>query len=66
MQELPRDLIETLPVGTVSEVQTWWSTLTDAEQQQIAKLWDNRLEVRFFTRQADSSGKLDDWEMCPE
>ncbi len=43
----------------------WWSTLSEPDRRRIAGLWDKRLEVCFFSPQADASGVVDDWQQVP-
>jgi hypothetical protein len=65
MIEFPADLLAAIPPGSVAVAQRWWSTLSDDQRRQVAGLWDERLEVRFFTPQRDEAGRLDDWEDVP-
>ena len=66
MDDLPADLVTVLPEGGVDVARQWWSTLTEADRQRIAGLWDERLEVQFFTPQSDDHGHTDEWEKVPE
>jgi hypothetical protein len=66
MTQLPLDLLAALPDGADPIATQWWATLTEAERQRIADLWDERLEVKFFTPQADDDGCADEWEEVPE
>jgi hypothetical protein len=65
MIALPPDLLAAIPPRSVTVAERWWNSLSDEERSQVADLWDNRLEVRFFTPQRDESGRLDDWEQVP-
>ncbi|MBL8868069.1 MAG: hypothetical protein JNK93_21160 [Planctomycetia bacterium] len=65
MHSLPIDLLAALPEGTGPVAELWWQRLSDADRQQIVGLWDERLEVRFFTPQPDATGCLDDWNQVP-
>ena len=60
MDPLPSELSASLPEGTAPVAAEWWASLSDAERQRIIGLWDERLDVRFFTPQADSDGKIDE------
>ena len=66
MVEFPSDLIAALPQGSESVARDWWSTLSDDDRRQIAGLWDERLEVKFFTPQRSEAGRQDDWEHVPD
>jgi hypothetical protein len=65
MSEPPSDLLSVLPSGTDQVVRKWWSSLSEEDQVQLSTQWDNRLEVCFFARQPDSTGRLDEWEQVP-
>jgi len=65
MDPLPPDLLALLPEGTAPVAEQWWASLSDTDRQRIAGLWDERLEVRFFEPQADTTGRVDDWEQVP-
>lgn len=65
MVELPTDLMAALPESAAPVVQQWWASLTEANRQQVAGFWDQRLEVVFFAPQLDEAGRLDDWEQIP-
>lgn len=65
MNELPADLLAALPEGTHAIAGRWWTLLPEADRRQIAGLWDERVEVRFFTPQADENGHEDQWEQVP-
>jgi hypothetical protein len=66
MIEPPDDLLAAVPTGTADIVREWWSSLADDERQRLADLWDERLEVCFFTPQADAAGNVDDWSQIPK
>jgi hypothetical protein len=40
--------------------------MSDVDRQQVAGMWDERLEVRFFSPQRSDAGQVDDWENVPE
>lgn len=65
MNDLPVDLVAVLPEGGVNAAHQWWSTLSETDRQRIAGLWDERLEVKFFTPQSDDHGHSDEWEQVP-
>jgi hypothetical protein len=65
MEELPADLLAALPEASVEVAQHWWASLPDADRGRIAGLWDDRLEVCFFTPQVDATGRVDEWEQVP-
>ena len=65
MDNLPPDLLASLPEGASPVAQQWWSSLSEADRTRIAGLWDNRLEVSFFTPQADEAGCIDTWDNVP-
>jgi hypothetical protein len=65
MEPLPPDLVSVLPNGTHLMAEKWWSTLSEPDRRRIAGLWDKRLEVCFFSPQADASGVVDDWQQVP-
>ena len=65
MTSLPAELLATLPTGTEGVATAWWYQLAEEEQQRIAKLWDDRYEVQFFTPQHDELGTMDSWEKVP-
>jgi hypothetical protein len=62
MHPFPPDLLTSLPEGSAQVAEQWWASLSDADRQRIAGLWDERLEVRFFVPQADISGHVDEWD----
>lgn len=61
MSPLPADLLAALPAGAAPAAEQWWAGLSDADRGRIANLWDERLEVRFFTPQEDADG----WDDVP-
>ena len=65
MNAPPADLLAALPSGAGPVAESWWATLSDADQQRLTGLWDERLEVKFFTPQADDDGCADEWEQVP-
>lgn len=65
MVEFPADLMQAIPRGAVPAARSWWDALPEPERRQVASLWDDRLEVHFFSPQADESGRLDDWAEVP-
>ena len=65
MDELPPDLRAALPEGAEPVAERWWASLPESDRQRIAELWDNRLEVHFFSPQADDTGHVDGWEQVP-
>jgi hypothetical protein len=65
MSDLPADLLAALPPGAVEVARRWWSSLSEADQRRVAGLWDERLEVQFFTPQPDDTGQVDCWEQVP-
>jgi hypothetical protein len=54
-----------LPSGAGPVVERWWASLSEVDRQRMVGLWDERLEVRFFSPQADSEGHADSWEQVP-
>jgi hypothetical protein len=66
MQPIPADLLAVLPEGAGPVADNWWATLSDADQRRLVGLWDERLEVKFFTPQLDDIGHVDDWEQVPK
>ena len=64
-QDLPADFVQSIPEGTEAVARHWWSSLSAADRDTIARLWDNRLEISFFAPQADDSGCVDAWEQIP-
>ena len=66
VDELPADLVEAIPPNALGVARDWWASLDDAKRRQVAGLWDERLEVRFFTPQADESGAVDSWDCVPD
>lgn len=65
MEPFPSDLFAALPVGARPVAERWWSGLSETDRQRLAELWDQRLEVSFFTPQPDSDGCVDTWEQVP-
>jgi len=65
MPGIPTELLEAIPPGGRETATAWWQTFSDEQRSQIAELWDNRVEICFFDRQADASGKTDDWSQVP-
>jgi hypothetical protein len=65
MDGLPPDFLAVLPKGTGPVAARWWASLSEADRKRVAGLWDERLEVRFFTPQADAAGEVDEWEEVP-
>jgi hypothetical protein len=65
MQELPPDLLAALPEGAEPIAALWWASLPVADRRRVAGLWDERLEVCFFSPQADADGYQDEWEQVP-
>lgn len=66
MLPLPEDLLASLPKGSETVAQEWWTSLSEENRLRIGQLWDERWEVRFFTPQANEAGCVDDWEHVPE
>jgi hypothetical protein len=65
MITLPADLLSALPDGSEPVATAWWATLRDEDRNRIAELWDERVEVRFFTPQEDEQGCQDHWDAVP-
>jgi hypothetical protein len=65
MEELPADLLAALPEAGLPIAQQWWASLAEADRRRIIGLWDERLEVRFFSPQPDEAGCVDEWEQVP-
>jgi hypothetical protein len=65
MKQLPHDLMAALPDGAGPVAAQWWASLSAADRERIAGLWDERLEVSFFAPQADETGCVDGWEQVP-
>ncbi|MGL6075704.1 MAG: hypothetical protein ACRC8S_16230 [Fimbriiglobus sp.] len=65
MDQVPQDLLAVLPPGAEPVAERWWTSLTEADRQRIAGLWDERLEVRFFAPQPDAECEVDRWEQVP-
>jgi hypothetical protein len=65
VDDLPPDLLSALPEGAGPIAARWWGALSEADRRRIAGLWDERLEVCFFTPQADEAGCVDEWEQVP-
>lgn len=65
MNPLPPDLFAALPAGARPVAEGWWASLSDADRGRVAGLWDERLEVQFFTPQADDEGCQDEWHQVP-
>jgi len=65
MDEFPPDLLAALPEGAAPVARQWWASLSNVDREQIAGLWDTRLEVRFFTPQADDADCTDNWDQVP-
>jgi hypothetical protein len=65
MLDLPADLLAAIPPSSAQVARRWWATLSESDRSEVAALWDHRLEVHFFERQADDSGRLDDWDDVP-
>lgn len=65
MDELPADLLQATPPDAVSVAQEWWNTLDEESRRRVAGLWDERLEVQFFTPQSDDTGCMDTWDQVP-
>jgi hypothetical protein len=66
VDDLPADLLAVLPPGSSDVARQWWNTLSDDDRTRVATLWDERVEVRFFTPQEDDSGEVDEWEQVPQ
>jgi hypothetical protein len=66
MLECPPDLLAALPKGAEAIAKDWWSSLSDADRKQISGMWDQRLEVKFFSPQPSDVGQADSWEQVPE
>jgi len=66
MSEPPNDLLAAIPAGTENAVRHWWSSLSEQDQRQLGDLWDNRLEVCFFSPQSDPRGQPDEWSQIPK
>lgn len=65
MTQIPADLLAALTDGAGPVAEGWWATLSEADQSRLAELWDERLEVKFFTPQQDDEGCVDGWEEVP-
>lgn len=65
MDQLPVDLLASLSEGARPVAECWWASLSAADRQRIAGLWDERLEVCFFAPQSDPAGSVDTWEQVP-
>jgi hypothetical protein len=65
VNSVPPDLLAVLPKGTASVAEQWWASLSESERLRISGLWDERLEVCFFSPQADAAGCVDGWEQVP-
>lgn len=65
MEEVPSDLLAALPEGAGPVVARWWATLSEVDRCCVAGLWDERLEVCFFSPQSDTVGGTDTWEQVP-
>lgn len=59
MLEIPPDLLAALPQGAEPVASDWWSTLSDTDRSQVADMWDDRIEVKFFTPQRTDDGQMD-------
>ena len=66
MTDIPADLLTSLPPGSEPVAKAWWDTLSSDDRQRIAQMWDERLEVRFFTPQEDEHGCTDKWDAVPQ
>jgi hypothetical protein len=66
MTDLPADLLAAVSEASVAALREWWSALSDEDRCRIGGLWDERLEVRFFSPQVDETGRLDEWDQVPE
>ena len=64
-EEFPPELLKALPNGSELVARTWWESLGADEQRRIAQLWDERLEVQFFSPQSNERGEADSWENVP-
>lgn len=65
MLDFPADLLAAIPAGSEPVARQWWASLSEDDRRQVAGLWDDRREVRFFLPQADDAGRLDAWEQVP-
>ena len=65
MDQPPPDLLAVLPEGAEAVASQWWASLSDANRRRVAGLWDERLEVCYFTPQEDAAGCVDEWEQVP-
>src|SRR5262249_1291287 len=65
IDQLPAGLRDAIPASGLAPADRWWSSLDPADRDRIAGLWDERLEVHFFTPQADETGTQDDWDQLP-
>ncbi|HVU86111.1 MAG TPA: hypothetical protein VHD36_02240 [Pirellulales bacterium] len=65
MEECPAELLRLLPDEAGPIVKEWWTALSQADRQRIAKLWDEKVEVRFFSPMENASGSVDAWEDVP-
>ena len=63
--DLPPELRALVPHESSPVIERWWDTLDEADRQTVARLWDERLEIYFFTPRADEAGQLDAWEQAP-
>lgn len=66
MLEFPSDLLAALPSGADKIAKHWWESLSEADRQRVSGMWDERLEVKFFTPQSSSDGEADTWEEVPK
>jgi len=66
MSQPPNDLLSAIPSGKEEVVRDWWSSLSELDQKQLVELWDNRLEVCFFSPQSDPEGQTDEWSQIPK
>jgi hypothetical protein len=65
MDDFPADLLAVLPPGSSDVARQWWAALPVEDRNRVAQLWDERVEVQFFTPQENESGAVDDWEQVP-
>jgi hypothetical protein len=63
--QLPTDLLAALPDGSSRVATDWWAALSETDRQRLAELWDERLEVKFFSPQTDDAGYADKWDEVP-
>ena len=65
MEQFPPDLLAALPKRAGPIVEKWWASLSEADCRRLADLWDERLEVCFFSPKPDANECVDTWEEVP-